>query len=251
VYNAKGQVIKYMGINRPYTLNMSYDNEDRLTAAESYQKTDGAWLLSEKFRIVSDTEGMKIYTTRYDVSKGTSGTALDTLLFTIDQEQRFTDLAYSYHTPYESNDAFFYTTRRNYMNHQLANCVVKIFVYPNKHGFPNGAATRLTLDYTVNYEYSDIPNKLYAMGKDNPFLIYIIGEDNVLLAGHTQVKKTTTLGSTFLLDGTAKRTSVFTYTYYPNTAYIRTRKTTTEAVGNGVPLSTSTYTTQYYYIPAP
>jgi hypothetical protein len=247
VYNSKGQVIKYLSIPRSLNATMTYNNEGRLTDAAWYVKRNEAWILLDKFSIFRDAGGMTVYDSTYDIINGTSKIALDTMLFTLDQEERFTNLVYSSHVPDEFHEVFFFTSRRKYTNHQLTTCEMKIFVYPNNPGTPNSEEKRLSLDYTVNYEYGDVPNKLYALGKSNPFLMYTIGEDNNLFAGNMQVKSTTRLGSNVRLETTEKTTSVFTDTYYPNTAYLKNRKVT----GTSNKYDFLPYNIQYYYTPAP
>ena len=235
-YNKRQQVTVYKHFNGAgaidHSCTMTYDNAGNLIAAS----INSSKRLSEKNQVTTTANTISIVGNIYD-SDGSLWSPYTTIL-KFDNSGRFVSMLDTVHsarqTPSLSNTRWITTVNRRYDSDKLISYEEERISKKYDPATPN--IDTITSDITSNkrFEYGNTPNKLYSLGKKNPYLLVITGPANPLYAGSTNVTKTTMGNST----------SVFQDIHFTTGFYVQTRKETT--ITDGV---SSTTQWDFYYSP--
>lgn len=254
-YNSKQQIITY--VTPHYRFHIAYDEHDLPKSVETYQKKDNNWNLMLKSQISFSNQEITSYGAGIDsITNGSKLFMTDTIHMLLDNKGRVI----------QSIDSeliiigtlrlrFIDTYKKTYVNDQLATVELKSLAY-EKNQYPTAGEKSFVLeDSRYDCDYENVPGTLAAIRQSNPYL-----EDILLpflhplsisfLRGKIQSKLKHFSNASDVVGSNYTSEATFTDTYYPNTPYVKSRKTTLLS-GTLTRDQTSTFTSQFYYTPLP
>lgn len=235
-YNKQQQIIHYIHFNATREIDkycdMTYDNEGGFTGASLYFKNG----VSEKNQAITTAGQIRIVGNIY-YSNGTIWSPYTTIL-KLDNGGRFVSMLDTVHAGSKNNILSYLRwidiQTRKYDDDKLVYVEMEGITTKYDPATPNIDTIVSDKVITKHFEYGNTPNKLYPIGKKNPYLLVIIGAANPFYAGSTNVTKTT--------EG--NNTTVFQDIEFTSGFYVRKRKETITVDG-----VTSTINWEFYYSP--
>lgn len=236
-YNKRQQVTHYKHFNIAGEIemhsDMTYDNAGQLISTSSYLRND----LIAKDQITTTANQMSVVGNMY--IPGSTVSRSYTTILKFDNAGRLISMLDSMHFSRDFNGISYIgwvdISNRKYDNDKMILFETELISKRYDPTTPNIDTIISDVFTTRRFEYGDTPNKLYSLGKKNPYLLVVLTQSfNPFYAGSTNVTKTTIGNST----------SVFQDIDFTSGFYVRTRKETTTT--NGL---TSTTNWQFYYSP--
>ncbi|MDR6567086.1 hypothetical protein [Chitinophaga ginsengisegetis] len=232
------------------TMHMEFktDANGKLTGTVLYRKDGANFKLSEKNVVQSSEREFKITGFLYPpYSGGRNDTVPDAMRFTFDDSGKLIELTDTLITEKGADymRQLIAITTCNYSGDQLNNLTRNGYGYYASPTLPGGEETTLHTSSISQFEYDDTPNFFYALGKQYPYLRFIMRPDHRLFAGRTNVKKIT---EKHLPPGGSQTEITHIFRDIRDDHDSQVVYTTELSIQNGV---TSTIQWRYHYRPLP